>query len=130
MVTITLIRIIKLIERAEIYGNEEEIGQAIKDSNVDRKKIFITTKLWVSNFKEEDARKSIEESLKKLKTDYIDLILLHAPGFENNINNKGFDPSWGVPADKNSNMELRKSSWKVLESYYKDKKIKSIGLSK
>ncbi len=67
------------IDTAQIYGNEEEVGEAIKNSGVDRGDIFLTTKVWTSAFKMDALQKSIDNSLKNLKTDYIDLILLHWP---------------------------------------------------
>lgn len=67
------------IDTAQAYGNEEAVGRAIKNSGVPRDQIFLTTKVWVSNGGYENAKKSIEESLKKLDTDYIDLLLIHQP---------------------------------------------------
>ncbi|SDA61611.1 aldo/keto reductase [Sinorhizobium sp. NFACC03] len=67
------------VDTAQIYGNEAEVGQAIVDSGVDRGEIFLTTKVWVENYKHDDFIKSVDESLKKLKTDYVDLLLLHWP---------------------------------------------------
>jgi len=69
----------RMIDTAQIYGNEEGVGQGIIDSGVPRKDIFIVTKIWLSNYGYEAAKASIEESLRKLKTDYIDLLLLHQP---------------------------------------------------
>lgn len=67
------------IDTAQAYGNEEAVGRAIKNSGIPRDQIFLTTKVWVSNGGYENAKKSIEESLKKLGTDYIDLLLIHQP---------------------------------------------------
>lgn len=67
------------IDTAQAYGNEEAVGRAIKNSGIPRDQIFLTTKVWVSNGGYENAKKSIEESLKKLDTDYIDLLLIHQP---------------------------------------------------
>lgn len=61
------------------YGNEEGVGNAIRKSNIPRKDLFITTKVWISNAGYEKAKASIEESLQKLQTDYIDLLLIHQP---------------------------------------------------
>ena len=69
----------RAIDTAQAYGNEEAVGRAIKNSGVPRDQIFLTTKVWVSNGGYENAKKSIEESLKKLDTDYIDLLLIHQP---------------------------------------------------
>lgn len=67
------------IDTAQAYGNEEAVGRAIKNSGVPRDQIFLTTKVWVSNGGYENAKKSIEESLKNLDTEYIDLLLIHQP---------------------------------------------------
>lgn len=93
------------IDTAQSYFNEEEVGNAIKKSGIDRKDIFITTKVWIDNYGYENCKKSIEESLKKLQTDYIDLVLLHQP----------FSDYYGA--------------WRALEEYYEKGKIKAIGVS-
>ena len=67
------------IDTAQAYNNEREVGNAIKKSGIDRKEIFITSKVWISNFGYEKTMASVEESLRKLQTDYIDLMLLHQP---------------------------------------------------
>ena len=67
------------IDTAQAYGNEEAVGRGIKNSGVKRDDIFLTTKVWVSNGGYENAKKSIEESLRKLDTDYIDLLRIHQP---------------------------------------------------
>ena len=67
------------IDTAQAYGNEEGVGQAIVKYGLPREELFITTKIWISNAGYEKAKASIEESLKKLKTDYVDLLLIHQP---------------------------------------------------
>ncbi|OVE90349.1 2,5-didehydrogluconate reductase [Agrobacterium tumefaciens] len=67
------------IDTAQIYGNEAEVGEAIAGSGVARGDIFLTTKVWVENYKHGAFLASVDESLKKLKTDYVDLLLLHWP---------------------------------------------------
>lgn len=67
------------IDTAPLYKNEERVGDAIKDCGIERKNLFVTTKISRDNLKTNDIKKSITESLKKLKLDYIDLILLHEP---------------------------------------------------
>jgi diketogulonate reductase-like aldo/keto reductase len=67
------------IDTAQIYGNEAEVGTAIKDSGVARPEIFLTTKVWVDKYKHDAFIASVDESLTKLKTDYVDLLLLHWP---------------------------------------------------
>lgn len=93
------------IDTAQAYFNEEAVGNAIKKSGIDRKEFFITTKIWISNFGYEKAKASIEESLKKLQTDYIDLMLLHQP----------FGDYYGA--------------YRAMEEVYKAGKIRAIGVS-
>jgi len=93
------------IDTAAAYFNEAEVGQAIADSGIDRKDIFVTSKLWIQDFGYEAAKKGLETSLKKLGLDYIDLYLLHQP--------------FGDIA----------GAWKALEEGKRDGKIKSIGVS-
>ena len=85
--------------------NESDVGKAIKDSGIDRKEIFITSKLWLQDYGYENAKKGIETSLKLLGVDYIDLYLLHQP----------YGDYLGA--------------WKALEEAYQAGKIKSIGIS-
>jgi 2,5-diketo-D-gluconate reductase A len=95
----------KLIDTAQSYGNEEAVGKAIKRSGVPREELFITTKLWVSDYGEEKAKKAFEASLERLQLDYLDQYLLHQP----------FGDVHG--------------SWRALEKLHKDGKIKAIGVS-
>lgn len=67
------------IDTAQIYRNESEVGEAIQQSDVDREKIFLVTKVWRDSLSEKEVIRSTEESLKKLKTDYVDLLLIHWP---------------------------------------------------
>ncbi|WP_456269822.1 2,5-didehydrogluconate reductase DkgB [Kushneria sp. AK178] len=73
------------IDTAQVYGNEAEVGQAIADSNVSRDEIFLTTKIWTDRFHHDDLIKSLEESLEKLGTDHVDLVLLHWPSPDNEV---------------------------------------------
>lgn len=66
-------------DTAQSYGNEAGVGEAVKESGLPREEFFITTKIWISNAGYEKAKASIEESLQKLQTDYIDLLLIHQP---------------------------------------------------
>ena len=93
------------IDTAQAYYNEEEVGNAIAKSGIPRKEIFITSKVWVSNYGYEATKKSVLESLKKLQTDYIDLMLLHQP----------FSDYYGA--------------WRALEDLYEEGKLKAIGIS-
>jgi diketogulonate reductase-like aldo/keto reductase len=67
------------IDTAQIYGNEAEVGDGIRHSGIARGDLFLTTKVWVENYRHEAFVASVDESLKKLKTDYVDLLLLHWP---------------------------------------------------
>ena len=93
------------IDTAQSYFNEAEVGQGIKDSGIDRKELFLTTKIWISNYGYENTLKSVDVSLKKLGTDYLDLILLHQP----------FSDTYGA--------------WRALEKLYRDGVIRAIGVS-
>ena len=95
----------RLIDTAQSYGNEEAVGKAIQETSVPRSELFITTKVWLSNYGYEKAKASVEESLKKMQLDYIDLVLLHQP----------FNDYYGA--------------YKALEDLYKEGKIKAIGVS-
>ena len=67
------------IDTAQAYGNEAGVGDAVAESGIARDEIFITTKIWITNAGYENAKKSIDESLKKLKSDYVALLLIHQP---------------------------------------------------
>ena len=95
----------RLIDTAQVYGNEEAVGRAIKRSGVPREELFITTKLWISSAGYEEAKKAFQVSLEKLGLDYIDLYLIHQP----------FNDIYG--------------SWRAMTELYKEGKIKSIGVS-
>ena len=69
----------RLIDTAQSYGNEEAVCKAIQETSVPREELFITTKVWISNYGYEKAKASVEESLKKMQLDYFDLVLLHQP---------------------------------------------------
>ena len=69
----------RLIDTAQAYGNEQNVGNAIRNCGVPREELFIVTKVWISNAGYERAKASIDESLRKLQTDYIDLLLIHQP---------------------------------------------------
>lgn len=73
------------IDTAQIYGNESELGQAIADSGIARDELFITTKVWIESFTEDAFLDSVKSSLAKLKTDYVDLLLIHWPSPDNDV---------------------------------------------
>ena len=95
----------RLIDTAAAYQNEEAVGKAIKNSSVNRDDIFVTSKLWVSDFNYERAKKGIDTSLQKLGLDYMDLYLLHQP----------YGDTMGA--------------WRVLEEAQKEGKVRAIGVS-
>lgn len=69
----------RMIDTAQAYGNEENVGTAVKKSGIPRDELFLITKIWINNAGYEKAKISIDESLNKLQTDYIDLLLIHQP---------------------------------------------------
>jgi diketogulonate reductase-like aldo/keto reductase len=93
------------IDTAQAYGNEEAVGNAVRKSGLPRDEFFITTKVWISNAGYEKAKASIDESLQKLQSDYIDLVLIHQP----------FNDYYGT--------------YRAMEEYYKKGIIKAIGVS-
>ncbi|RVG03095.1 aldo/keto reductase [Sinorhizobium meliloti] len=68
------------VDTAQIYGNEAEVGEAIQKSGIPRADVFLTTKVWVDNYRHDAFIASVDESLRKLRTDHVDLLLLHWPG--------------------------------------------------
>ena len=95
----------RAIDTAQSYFNEEGVGEAIEECGLPRNELFITTKIWIDNYGYENCKKSVMESLKKLKTDYIDLVLLHQP----------FADYYGA--------------YRALEDLYQEGKIRAIGVS-
>ena len=95
----------RLIDTAQAYFNEEGVGEAIAKSGIKREDIFLVTKVWISNNGEEKAARSIDESLRKLKTDYIDLLLIH----------QAYGDVFGT--------------WRAMEDAYRDGKLRAIGVS-
>lgn len=106
------------IDTAQAYGNEEGIGKALKEINIPREELFITTKVMAEYKDYKSAKKSIDESLQKLGLDYIDLILIHSPEpwMEFRTSNKNWDKE---------NLEV----WHALEDAYNEGKVKAIGVS-
>lgn len=95
----------RMIDTAQAYHNEEGVGAAIEKSGIQRKDIFLVSKIWISNYGYDKARASIDESLRKLRTDYIDLMLLHQPFCD------------------------RYGAYRALEEAYKEGKLRAIGVS-
>ncbi len=95
----------RAIDTAQSYFNEAEVGEAIAKSGINRKEIFLTTKVWIEHYGYEDAKKSVLQSMEKLKTDYIDLVLLHQP----------FADYYGA--------------YRALEDLYEEGRLRAIGVS-
>lgn len=95
----------RLIDTATVYGNEVAVGKGIKLSGIDRKELFVTSKVWVEDSGYEKAKKAFETSLNKLQLDYLDLYLIHRPRGDVH------------------------GSWKAMEELYREGKIKAIGVS-
>lgn len=111
------------IDTAKLYGNEREIGRAIKDSGIDRKEIFITTKIWRDDLKNEHhMTKSVKNSLMKLDVDYIDLVIIHAPPSENYVSTDS-DKSSNSPDRSPNNSDRSEESDKSDDSDTSDKLI-------
>lgn len=95
----------RMIDTAQAYHNEEGVGTALAKSGLRRDEVFLVSKIWISNYADAKPAKSIEESLRKLHTDYIDLMLLHQPFCD------------------------RYNAWRALEAAYKAGKVRAIGVS-
>ncbi len=95
----------RLIDTAQAYQNEEGVGNAWRKSGIKREDLFLVTKVWISNAGEEKAEKSIDESLRKLQTEYIDLLLIH----------QAYGDVFGT--------------WRAMERAYRDGKVRAIGVS-
>ena len=104
----------RYIDTAQFYGNEEQIGEAIERSGVPREEIFLCSKVWPTDLGREKTFRSFEESCKKLKTDHLDMYLIHWP--------KCF-------ADDEAWLEKVRQSWEAMEELYEQGKIRAIGLS-
>lgn len=95
----------RMIDTAQAYNNEEGVGAAVSRSGIARDELFIVSKIWISNYGYEKAKASIDESLRKLRTDYLDLMLLHQPFCD------------------------RYGAYRALEEAYKEGKLRAIGVS-
>ncbi|MBX9349937.1 2,5-didehydrogluconate reductase DkgB [Chromobacterium piscinae] len=80
----------RAVDTAQIYGNEADVGEAIAASGVSRGELFLTTKIWVDNYAKDKLLPSLEESLAKLRTDYVDLTLIHWPAAGNGVSVEEF----------------------------------------
>ena len=95
----------RLIDTAQAYANEDGVGNAWRKSGIPREELFLVTKVWISNAGEENAARSIDESLRKMQTEYIDLLLIH----------QAYGDVFGT--------------WRAMEKAYRDGKVRAIGVS-
>ena len=95
----------RMIDTAQAYHNEEGVGQAVKKSGIPREELFLVSKVWISNYGYEKAKASIDESLRKMQTEYIDLMLLHQPFCD------------------------RYGAYRALQDAYREGKLRAIGVS-
>lgn len=105
------------IDTAQAYGNEEGVGEGIRLSGINRKDLFVTTKLAAEIKNYEGAVQAIDESLTKLSTQYIDLMIIHSP------------KPWNVFQEEDHYFEGNIEAWRALEEAYKEGKIRAIGVS-
>ena len=108
------------VDCAAVYGNEETVGQALHDAvaegDIERKNLFVTSKLWNTAHKPADVRPALEQSLKDLQTDYLDLYLIHWPIAEDPLSGEALD----IPQEE---------TWAEMETAQKDGLVRSIGVS-
>lgn len=102
------------IDTASVYGNESSVGRAVRESGIDRKELFITSKLWNDDQGYDTALKAFEATLKRLGTDYLDLYLIH----------------WPVPVSHREDWQKSNlDSWRAFERLYREGRIRAIGVS-
>ena len=106
-------------DTAKYYFNEEDLGQVLAESGIPREEIFITTKLWAGEQGYDNAWRGLEEALKKLRTDYVDLFLIHWPRKDAPYNDPA-DDSW---------KELNRETWRAFNHMYEQGLIKHLGVS-
>jgi methylglyoxal/glyoxal reductase len=96
----------RLLDTASVYKNEDEVGQGLKVSGINREEVFITSKVWNDDQGYDSTLRAFDQSLNRLQTDYLDLYLIH----------------WPIK-------EKRKDTWRALEQLYSDKRVRAIGVS-
>jgi len=106
----------RLIDTAQMYGNERGVGEAIRESGIPREEIFVTTKLWNADQGHQSALEAFDASLERLGLDYVDLYLIHWPA----------DFRSG---DAETNRQRRRQTWKAFEELAKKKRVHNIGVS-
>ena len=104
----------RLLDTAAAYGNEEQVGKAVRESGIKREEIFLTSKVWKTKLGYENTRQSFMESLERLGTEYLDLFLIH----------------WPKPASDSADWkEMALGSWKAMEEFYAEGKARALGVS-
>ncbi|MEE6634979.1 aldo/keto reductase [Limosilactobacillus pontis] len=103
------------IDTAAVYGNEEAVGKGIKDSGINRHRLFVTSKLWNTERGYESTKKALDESLEKLGMDYLDLYLIHWPANQKQFGDRA--------------AEINAETWRAMEDAYHEGKIRALGLS-
>lgn len=104
----------RLIDTASVYGNEQTVGRAVRESSIPREEIFITSKVWNTDQGYETTLSAFDASLNRLGTDYLDLYLIH----------------WPIPAGYEKDYrELNRETWNAMEQLYREGRVKAIGVS-
>lgn len=105
----------RLIDTAAVYGNEEAVGKGIRDSGIDRHRLFVTSKLWNTERGYESTKKALDETLQKMQLDYLDLYLIHWPANQKQFGDRA--------------AEINAETWRAMENAYHEGKIRALGLS-
>ena len=106
------------IDTAQAYGNEKGVGKGIRESGIERDKLFVVSKVAAENKSYESAKRSIDETLEKMGLDYLDMMIIHSP-----------QPWAEVNQSENRYVEGNRAAWRALEEAYNEGKLKAIGVS-
>lgn len=105
----------RLIDTAKVYGNEEAVGKGIRDSGIDRHRLFVTSKLWNTDRGYETTKQALDATLKRMQLDYLDLYLIHWPANQKQFGDRA--------------AEINAETWRAMEDAYHEGKIRALGLS-